>query len=378
MPAQTVIKVRRDTAANWISADPTLASGEIGFETDTNQLKIGNGSSAWTALDYTSGGASVEISETAPASPDEGNVWFNSTDGRAYIYYDSTWVDLNPGIAGPAGATGETGIAIQTTEPSSTDVLWLDTDEVADVPVPAGGTDGQVLTKTSSADYATAWENIPEGTTVISSATEPVDTGAIWYNTENGNAYIYYDGFWASISGLPSIPVGGTTGQVLAKSSNTDYATQWVAPSALTLVKSQAVGTAVSSVVVTDCFNSTYDNYKIIYADQTSSSGQLKIQLSGITTGYAYNDAYSVWNAGYTGRGSASSSSFTGGDYYVNFDLMNPNKALRKSGFGISNDNNATLFLNFYNASTTQSTGFTLSATSMTGGTIYVYGYKKA
>ena len=70
MPAQTVIKVRRDTAANWISADPTLASGEIGFETDTNQLKIGNGSSVWTALDYTSGGASLEISETAPASTD--------------------------------------------------------------------------------------------------------------------------------------------------------------------------------------------------------------------------------------------------------------------------------------------------------------------
>jgi len=334
MPAQTVIKVRRDTAANWISADPTLASGEIGFETDTNQLKIGNGSLAWTALDYTSGGASVEISETAPASPDEGNVWFNSTDGRAYIYYDSTWVDLNPGIAGPEGPAG---VAIQTSEPASTDVLWLDTDETPDVPVPAGGTDGQVLTKTSSADYATAWENI-----------------------------------------VAVVPVGGTTGQILAKSSSTDYATQWVAPGALELVKSQAVGTAVSSVTVTDAFSATYDNYKIVYNDQTSSSGQLKMQLTGITSGYAYNDPYAVWNAGFSGRGSSSSSSFTAGDYYVNFDLINPNRALRKSGFGFSNDNNATLYCNFYNASTTQSTGFTLSATSMTGGTIYVYGYKKA
>jgi hypothetical protein len=111
MPAQTVIKVRRDSAANWTSANPTLASGEIGFETDTNQLKIGNGTSAWTVLPYASGagGASVEISETAPADPEEGDVWFNSTDGRAYIYYDSTWVDLNPGIAGPTGPTGPTG-----------------------------------------------------------------------------------------------------------------------------------------------------------------------------------------------------------------------------------------------------------------------------
>jgi hypothetical protein len=103
MPAQTVIQIRRDTAANWESTDPTLASGEIGFDTTNNQIKIGNGSDEWTVLDYASGGASVQISETAPADPDAGNVWFNSTDGRAYIYYDSVWVDLNPGIAGPPG-----------------------------------------------------------------------------------------------------------------------------------------------------------------------------------------------------------------------------------------------------------------------------------
>jgi hypothetical protein len=44
------IQVRRDTAANWTSSNPTLASGEIGYETDTGFFKIGNGSSAWTAL----------------------------------------------------------------------------------------------------------------------------------------------------------------------------------------------------------------------------------------------------------------------------------------------------------------------------------------
>ena len=43
---------RRGTAAQWTAANPTLAAGEIGFETDTNQFKIGNGSSAWSALSY--------------------------------------------------------------------------------------------------------------------------------------------------------------------------------------------------------------------------------------------------------------------------------------------------------------------------------------
>jgi hypothetical protein len=48
----TRIQVRRDTAANWTTNNPTLADGEIGFETNSGKFKIGNGSSAWSALDY--------------------------------------------------------------------------------------------------------------------------------------------------------------------------------------------------------------------------------------------------------------------------------------------------------------------------------------
>jgi hypothetical protein len=46
------IQMRRGTAAAWTSANPTLAAGEIGFETDTGKAKIGDGSTAWTALAY--------------------------------------------------------------------------------------------------------------------------------------------------------------------------------------------------------------------------------------------------------------------------------------------------------------------------------------
>ena len=48
----TQIKLRRDTAANWTLEDPILAQGEPGFETDTSKLKIGNGTSPWSTLDY--------------------------------------------------------------------------------------------------------------------------------------------------------------------------------------------------------------------------------------------------------------------------------------------------------------------------------------
>lgn len=49
------IRLKRGTAAGWISADPILAAGEPGFETDTGKLKIGNGVDEWTALPYLAG-----------------------------------------------------------------------------------------------------------------------------------------------------------------------------------------------------------------------------------------------------------------------------------------------------------------------------------
>jgi hypothetical protein len=46
------IQLRKGTAAAWTSANPTLASGEVGYETDTGKQKIGDGTTAWTSLAY--------------------------------------------------------------------------------------------------------------------------------------------------------------------------------------------------------------------------------------------------------------------------------------------------------------------------------------
>jgi hypothetical protein len=44
------IQLRRDTAANWVSSNPVLRQGEIGIETDTLLMKLGNGTSSWTQI----------------------------------------------------------------------------------------------------------------------------------------------------------------------------------------------------------------------------------------------------------------------------------------------------------------------------------------
>lgn len=61
MAVVTQIQVRRGTASQWTSTNPTLAAGEWGYETDTGKVKIGNGSTAWTSLGYTGAGTVTSI-----------------------------------------------------------------------------------------------------------------------------------------------------------------------------------------------------------------------------------------------------------------------------------------------------------------------------
>ena len=55
------IQIRRGTAAEWTSENPTLAEGEIGLETDTRRVKYGDGTTAWTSLNYAAGGSVITL-----------------------------------------------------------------------------------------------------------------------------------------------------------------------------------------------------------------------------------------------------------------------------------------------------------------------------
>lgn len=46
------IQLRNDTAAAWTAANPILAQGEIGIETDTRLIKVGDGVNPWNDLQY--------------------------------------------------------------------------------------------------------------------------------------------------------------------------------------------------------------------------------------------------------------------------------------------------------------------------------------
>jgi hypothetical protein len=61
MAVVTQIQIRRGTASQWTSANPTLAAGEFGYESDTGKFKIGDGSTAWNSLGYKASGTVTSI-----------------------------------------------------------------------------------------------------------------------------------------------------------------------------------------------------------------------------------------------------------------------------------------------------------------------------
>ena len=100
------LQFRRGTAAEWTAANPTLAAGEMGIETDSNRFKLGDGTTAWTSLVY--GGIVGPTGNTGPTG---------MTGPTGSTGADST-VTGPTGETGPTGNTGPTGADSTVTGPT--------------------------------------------------------------------------------------------------------------------------------------------------------------------------------------------------------------------------------------------------------------------
>ena len=160
----------------------------------------------------------------------------------------------------------------------------------------------------------------------------------------------------------------------------------------LTLIKTQTIGSAVSSVVVSDVFSDDYDNYRILASGGLGSEeGQVRLQLGSVTTGYYASLIFNTYTTStVSGSGTNNGTSFARVGAYntttgltINVDVFSPFLTARTSIASIfarqSTSGYAALQAGFINAATSF-TDFTITpnAGTLTGGTIYVYGYKKA
>lgn len=175
------------------------------------------------------------VSESAPENATEGLAWYDSSRGKSFIYYDSTWVEYAPAITGPKGEDGEPGkfIVSQTAPVNATEGMawydssrgksyvyynnfWVeyaealigpkgDTGDVGAVgpegprgPVGPAGKDG---TNGTNGAVGPVGPQGPDGTFVVSQTPpQSPQTGMVWYNSSRGKSYIYFDNFWVEYS----------------------------------------------------------------------------------------------------------------------------------------------------------------------------------
>ena len=157
--------------------------------------------------------------------------------------------------------------------------------------------------------------------------------------------------------------------------------------SGLNLIKTQTIGTGVSSVSVTGAFSTTYDTYKIMLVGGTGTNSRtIFLALNGSTTQYYFVMAYEGYaSGGGVVRGNnLSSFNYVGNSQTAQLsmtcELMNPFLATNTLINAWFTDPSISGVMSGFLNNTTSHTAFTLNAESgatFTGGTIYVYGYKK-
>jgi len=207
---------RRGTAAQWTAANPILQAGEIGYETDTSNFKLGDGTTQWTDLEYWEGslpdqtGNSGKFLTTdgtdaaweAPLPDQSGNSgYFLSTDGTDAIWAE---VDALPDQSGNSGYYLKTdGTTATWDELSIDDIVTVNVGDLGDVTITGTPAEGEALLYDP---VSSEWVNsiIEAGASVTTSTTAPsvdLENGDLWWNSEDGALYVYFidgdsDGYW--------------------------------------------------------------------------------------------------------------------------------------------------------------------------------------
>jgi len=182
----SLIKLRRDTASNWATVNPTLASGEPGLETDTLKIKYGNGSTAWNSLSYSAGGSGAASVPTA------------STSVLGLVKVDGTTITINAGvITATAGGVGGSG----TVSAGSTGSLAYypsGTNAVDDAQGLNWDSITNVFTVSATAVFQQTSELLNTKTLATGIVTHDFSTGAIWYHSTISSS------FTANITNIPT------------------------------------------------------------------------------------------------------------------------------------------------------------------------------
>jgi hypothetical protein len=155
------------------------------------------------------------------------------------------------------------------------------------------------------------------------------------------------------------------------------------------LIQTVTIGAGTTSLPITDAFSADYDNYRIIISGGVASATTvLQTQLGTTATGYYYGGSARTYAGVTLNIQAANSSSWYAGEGSVNsiemnIEIQNPFTAKNTTftgQFAATRTDAYWLAVGGYLANTTSYTDLTITPSggaTLTGGTVYVYGYRK-
>ena len=244
------LQLRRDTAANWTSANPVLSSGEIGYETDTGKFKIGNGTTNWTTASY----VILPLSDYVLTSSKATSNGVASLDANG----DVPEGQIPPEIARLAGPTFTGTVTL----PNTTSIGDVSSAEIAHL----NGVTSAIQTQFSNLDTAKADKNAPTftGTVTLPSTTSIGDVSATEIGYVNGVTSAIQTQLDGKATPSDISTHNSTTTSVHGISNTADLATQSYADT--------AVSTHSSDTTNVHGITDTADLATKTYADTAASS----------------------------------------------------------------------------------------------------------
>ena len=241
----------------------TSINVSVRWNESTDKWQFTNDGSAYTDL----GAGGATISETAPASPTAGQVWFESDTAQTYVYYDSQWIEIGaaPGLA-----------SVSTSAPGSPAIgqLWFDSDSGA-----------------TNVYYDSQWIEIgASGMAAVVQDTAPVSpiSGQIWFNSSDGGTYVYYNSVWSEIGAVPASTnntVIDAKGDLLVGTANDTLARLATGTSNQVLVvdTSTATGLKWATATTYQAVVSGVSDTEIGYLDGVTSAIQTQLDTKAST-----------------------------------------------------------------------------------------------
>lgn len=309
---------------------------------------------------------------------------------------DASLVDLKGGTSGQVLAKNSN---------TDMDFVWV-TDAGGDItnvsvtsPITGGGSSGSVTVgilsgTTSNLGAVQLSDSTSSTSTTLAATANAVKTTYDLANAAVAKSIVDAKGDLIAATAADTVSrlAVGANNTVLTADSSTATGLKWATPtsaSGLTLVKSQTIGSGVSSVTVTDAFSSTYDNYLVTVAGGAGSgNNNLRLTLGSTATGYYWSGVYMGWNSTVNGFGSSNGAFITVGYGSANAESSNiiiqsPNLAKRTvfiANMVQPDTGGVQANYNGYLNDNTQYTAFTLTLDTgtVTGGTIRVYGYQNS